>query len=70
MRIERFVSPILTIGAVAALLTSGSLYAGGSLQGGAKVTPLMQKALPDLPGKEGLVLMIEFARACRPAASP
>ena len=51
-----------TIAALLAVLTTGStrqLYADQE-HSEAKVSPLMQKALPDLPGKEGLLLMVEY----------
>lgn len=38
-----------------AFLTSGSLLAQQ-----AKVTELLSKKLPDLPGKEGLMIMVEY----------
>ena len=60
MRIGTFGSLVASIVAGAALFTSGSLYADDA-HNGLKVTPLIQKAFPDLPGKEGLVLMVEFA---------
>lgn len=49
--------------AVAAAVLSGAdpLHAGDGGHGEARVTPLMQQSFPDLPGKEGLVLMVEFA---------
>jgi quercetin dioxygenase-like cupin family protein len=60
MRIGTFVSLAASIVAGAALFTSGSMYADDA-HNGLKVTPLIQQAFPDLPGKEGLVLMVEFA---------
>ena len=68
MRIHKLVSLVATIGVVAAHVVSGSLYADGAETSGAKVTTLMQRALPDFPGKEGLVVAVEFAPgplACR-----
>ena len=41
-------------------LFSGSLYAIDAEEAGAKVTSLMQKALPDYHGKEGVVAEVEF----------
>jgi len=55
MHIGTFAGLVAMIGAVS-LFTSGSTYADD-----AKVTPLIEKAFPDLPGKEGLVLTVEFA---------
>jgi quercetin dioxygenase-like cupin family protein len=55
MHIGTFAGLTAIIGAVFALSTSGNTYADD-----AKVTPLMEKAFPELPGKEGLVLMVEF----------
>lgn len=55
MRVDNFVSLIATVG-VATVLASGSLYANE-----AKVTSLMQKALPDYPGKEAVVVRVEYA---------
>ncbi|MCW5625626.1 MAG: cupin domain-containing protein [Burkholderiales bacterium] len=50
---------------VSALFTFGVLYAGAPVFAhdgeGLKVTPLMQKSFPDMPGKDGLVLTVEFA---------
>jgi len=45
---------------VATFLASGNLYADGA-HDGAKVTPLMQQPLADYPGKEGLMVTVEFA---------
>lgn len=59
MHIGTFARLVGAMTAVAALFTSGPLYADGA-HDEAKVTPLMQKALPDLPGKEGLVLLVEY----------
>ena len=56
MHIGTFAGLVAIIGAVSALFTSGNTYADD-----AKVTPLIERAFPDLPGKEGLVLMVEFA---------
>ena len=57
MHIGTFAGLVAIVGAVSALFTSGNTYADDE----AKVTPLIQRAFPDLPGKEGLVLMVEFA---------
>jgi quercetin dioxygenase-like cupin family protein len=59
MRIDNFVRLVATVGVVTALF-SGSLYANDVEKSGAKVTSLMQKALPDYPGKEGVVARVEF----------
>ena len=60
MRIGKFVrSRAATIGAVAVMFSPGSLHADDADEG-VKVTPLMQRPFPDLPGKEGLVLLVEF----------
>ena len=61
MRIKKLVGLTLAVGAAIVFVVSGTLYAGGSEPSGAKVTTLMQKPLPDLPGKEFLIRMIEFA---------
>jgi quercetin dioxygenase-like cupin family protein len=45
---------------IAALLLSGNVYADGA-DSGAKVTTLMRQALPDYPGKEGVLVTVEFA---------
>jgi len=42
--------------ALGSFLTFGSAYAGTG-----KATTLMTKALPDFPGKEGMVEVVEFA---------
>jgi quercetin dioxygenase-like cupin family protein len=44
----------------ATLLVSGNLHADGE-HAGTKVTPLMQQPLADFPGKEGLMVTVEFA---------
>lgn len=44
--------------AVAALMVCGA--AGPLFAQHAVVTPLMTKELPDIPGKEGLMLMVEY----------
>jgi quercetin dioxygenase-like cupin family protein len=59
MRIDNFVGFVTAVGVVTTLL-SGSLHANDADESGAKVTSLMQKALPDYPGKEGVVARIEF----------
>src|SRR5258708_39756747 len=60
MRIGQFVTlAVAPFGATAALLASGSLLEGDARHG-AKGGSLMQRAFPDLPGKEGLVLMVEY----------
>ena len=59
MRIGTFVSLFATLGA-AVLFASETLRADDA-DHGAKVTPLMQQALPDFPGKEGLLVEVEFA---------
>ncbi len=60
MRIGQFVNlAVAPFCATAALLASGSLLAGDARHE-AKVGSLMQRAFPDLPGKEGLVLMVEY----------
>jgi quercetin dioxygenase-like cupin family protein len=59
MRIDIFVGLVATVGVVTALFP-GSLCANDVKKSGAKVTSLMQKALPDYPGKEGVVARVEF----------
>jgi len=44
----------------AALFLSGSVYAGGG-DSGAKVTTLLRQPLPDYPGKDGVLVTVEFA---------
>ena len=44
----------------AALLASGDLL-GGEEESGAQVTTLMRHALPEHPGKEGVLVAVEFA---------
>jgi quercetin dioxygenase-like cupin family protein len=44
--------------AIAALLTQPALAAGPQ---GVSVTPLMSKDLSDLPGKEGLMITVDYA---------
>jgi quercetin dioxygenase-like cupin family protein len=45
---------------LAALFASGNLYADGE-HSGAKVTTLMRQPLPDYPGKEGVLVAVEYA---------
>ena len=47
---------------VAALVAPRALHAHGE-DSGAKVAPLMQQALPDQPGKEGILVRVEFPPA-------
>jgi len=59
MRIGTFVS-------LAAIMCTAALFAAEAPRAdeaghGVKVKPLMQKDLPDFPGKEGLVLEVEYA---------
>ena len=42
------------------LANSACIYAADSARGGAIVKQLMQKAMPEYPGKEGLLLLVEF----------
>ena len=51
---------ILSMALPALLLAPGPLPAADPAHGDAKVKELTRKALPDLPGKEGLVLLVEF----------
>jgi len=63
MRIGARVGLAATIVTLVAVLTTGStrcLYADQE-QSEVTVTPLMQQAFPELPGKEALLLMVEFA---------
>ncbi len=59
MRIGKWIAMVAAGAAVSALSGSLSLYADDT-HDGLKLTPLMQQAFPDLPGKEGLVLTVEF----------
>jgi quercetin dioxygenase-like cupin family protein len=45
---------------IAALFLSGNVYADGD-DSGAKVTTLMRQPLPDYPGKDGVLVTVEFA---------
>ncbi len=45
---------------IAALFLSGNVYADGGASG-AKVTTLMRQPLPDYPGKDGVLVTVEFA---------
>jgi quercetin dioxygenase-like cupin family protein len=45
---------------LAALFLSANVYADGG-DSSAKVTPLMRQPLPDYPGKEGVLVAVEFA---------
>jgi quercetin dioxygenase-like cupin family protein len=47
---------------IAALFLSGNAYADGG-DSGAKVTTLMRQPLPDYPGKDGVLVTVEFAPA-------
>lgn len=47
------------------LLAAGTLTAQPPANTEAKVTPLMSKALADMPGKEALVFTVEYAPADR-----
>ena len=42
-------------------LTAGTLTAQQPTANEAKVTPLMSKTLPDIPGREALVITVEYA---------
>lgn len=59
MRIGKFVSVVAVLG-ICSMFAAGVLLADDAGTG-AKVRPLMQKALPDFPGKEGLILEVEYA---------
>ena len=53
----------------AALLAVLLCAAGGRLMAQeAKVTPLMTKELPDIPGKEGLMLLVEYPPGSKDAS--
>lgn len=54
-------SRALGIVATAALFIPSISFADDAGKAGVKVTPLMQKALTDIPGKEGLVVTVELA---------
>lgn len=58
MRMEKIISFAAAIGMSAAIFASGVARAD---EASVKVAPLMQKALPDLPGKEGMLVAVEFA---------
>ena len=60
MRIGTLVSFVAAVGTVAVLFASGIVRADDTGHG-VKVKTLMQQAFPDLPGKEGLLLQVDFA---------
>lgn len=49
------------VGGTLVALAATAAFADTPEASGLKVTPLMQKSLGDLPGKEGLVVTVEFA---------
>jgi len=53
-------SVLKNIASAAALLASGGLHADGD-HSGAKVTALMRQPLSDHPGKDGVLVAVEFA---------
>lgn len=55
----RIASIVAGMALSATLLASGDLHAHG--EAGAKVTPLMRQPLPDHPGKESVLVRVEFA---------
>lgn len=59
MRVDKLVRLVATVGVVTAL-SPGSPFASGAEVSGAKVTSLMQKALLDYPGKEGVVARVVY----------
>ena len=58
MRMKKIIGFAAAIGMTAAIFVSGNARAD---EPSVKVTPLVQKALPDLPGKEGMLVAVEFA---------
>ena len=59
MRIGKLLS-LVAILFIVASFAAGTLLADEAGHD-VNVTPLMQQALPDFPGKEGLLLLVEFA---------
>ena len=57
---------LLLLGAFSSVLAFSGVLAGSANLPVGKVTRLMTKDLPDLPGKEGMVETVDFA----PARSP
>jgi quercetin dioxygenase-like cupin family protein len=56
----RIASVVASMAFAATLLASGDLYAHAE-DSGAEVTTLMRKPLPDHPGKDGVLVTVEFA---------
>jgi quercetin dioxygenase-like cupin family protein len=56
----RIASVVASMALAATLLGSGDLYAHEG-DSGAKVTTLMRQPLPDHPGKDGVLVTVEFA---------
>ena len=50
----------VAVATLGALLASTYAVVATGADDGSKVTPLMQKDLPDLPGKEGIMLTVDF----------
>lgn len=61
MQLAHIRSHALGIVATIAFLVPATNFADDAGKSGVKVTPLMQKELADIPGKEGLVLTVELA---------
>ena len=59
MRIRKILSIVAIVG-IASLFAAGVLIADDA-DHGVKATPLMTKPLPEFPGKEALLLEVEFA---------
>lgn len=55
----RIASVVANLALAATLLASGNLHADGG--DSAKVTTLMRQPLPDYPGKDGVLVTVEFA---------
>lgn len=60
MRFAKSARAVATLGVVAALFVSDGLRAE-DMHDGLRLTPLRQQAYADLPGKEGLMLLVEYA---------
>jgi quercetin dioxygenase-like cupin family protein len=56
----RIASVVASMALVATLLASGKLHADGG-DSSAKVTTLMRQPLPEHPGKDGVLVMVEYA---------
>jgi len=59
MRTYNVLSLVVVAGIIGSVLAA-SVYANDAGKSGETVTLLMQKTLPDYPGKEGAIVMVEF----------